>query len=392
MALNPFDDRRENVKAKAAATYVVIIAANIIAWTWAWTAFSERPGLMGAAVLAFMFGLGRAFDADHIAAIDNVVRKLMQDGKAPFSVGFFFSLGHCTFVAIASIAMAAAAVAMEGQVDTFTTLSSAVGASISALFLIGIGLGNLFLLGGIWSAYNRARQGDPVREEDLNHLLDGRGLLARFLRPLFRFVSRSSHMYLVGFLFGLGFDTATQIGLLGISAAQGMSFSTMLVFPALFTAGMSLVDTTDSVVMTGAYGWAFDDPLKKLWYNLVMTAMSVVVAIFIGGVEALGLIGDKLGVEGGFWGVIQRLNDNLADFGIAIVAILIASWIISAFVYRTKEPTKAYPGRSQVGLAVAARGVANSKIPGMSVFLPIRKKERVASLPFNSTVPPSKNT
>ncbi len=391
MALNPFDDRREKVKAKAATTYVVIIAANIIAWTWAWTAFSERPGLMGAAVLAFMFGLGRAFDADHIAAIDNVVRKLMQDGKAPFSVGFFFSLGHCTFVAIASIAMAAAAAAMQGQADTFTTLSSAVGASISALFLIGIGLGNLFLLGGIWSAYNRARQGEPVREEDLNRLLNGRGLLTRFLRPLFRFVSRSSHMYVVGFLFGLGFDTATQIGLLGISAAQGMPFSTMLVFPALFTAGMSLMDTTDSVLMTGAYGWAFDDPLRKLWYNLVMTAMSVIVAIFIGGVEALGLIGDKLRFKGGFWSVVQNLNGNLADFGVAIAAILIASWIISAFVYRTKGPTKAYPGRGQDGLAVAARGVANSKIPGMSVFLPIRKKERVASLPFNSTVPPSKN-
>ncbi|MGJ0621483.1 MAG: HoxN/HupN/NixA family nickel/cobalt transporter [Methylocystis sp.] len=394
MALNPFDDRRENVKAKAATTYALIIAANIFAWTWALTAFSERPGLMGAAVLAFMFGLGRAFDADHIAAIDNVVRKLMQDGKTPYSVGFFFSLGHCTFVAIATIAMAAAAVAMQGQADTFTSLSSAVGASISALFLIVIGLGNLFLLGGVWSAYNRARQGDPVHEEDLNHLLNGRGLLTSFLRPLFRFVSRSSHMYVVGFLFGLGFDTATQIGLLGISATQagqGMSFSTTLVFPALFAAGMSLMDTTDSVVMTGAYGWAFDDPLKKLWYNLVMTAMSVVLALFIGGVEALGLLGEGFGFEGGFWGVVQRLNDNLADFGIAIVAILIASWIISAFVYRTKGPTKAYPGGSQDGLAVAARVVANSKIPGMSVFLPIRKKERVASLPFNSTVPSSKN-
>ena len=350
MALNPFDDRKENVKAKAATTFALIIAANVFAWTWAWTAFSDLPGLMGAAVLAFLFGLRHAFDADHIAAIDNVVRKLMQDGKTPYSVGFFFSLGHCTFVAVASIAMAGAAAAMEGQVDRFASLSGAVGASISALFLIVIGLANLFLLRGLWSAYNRARRGEPVLEEDLDHLLSGRGLLTRFLRPLFRLVSRSSHMYLVGFLFGLGFDTATEIGLLGISAtqaAEGVSLSTMLVFPALFTAGMSLMDTTDSVVMTGAYGWAFDDPLKKLWYNLVMTAMSVVVAIFIGGLEALGLLGDRLGFENGFWRLIQSLNDNLTNFGLAIAALLIASWVVSAFVYRTKAPARRAPAQSE---------------------------------------------
>ena len=146
-------------------------------------------------------------------------------------------------------------------------------------------------------------------------------------------------MYPVGFLFGLGFDTATEIGLLGISAtqaAQGMSFWTILVFPALFTAGMSLMDTTDSVLMTGAYGWAFLNPIRKLWYNLTITAASVVVAIFIGGVEALGLIGDKLGLEGAFWGIIGRLNDNLANFGYAVVGIFIASWVISALVYRAK--------------------------------------------------------
>ena len=395
MALNPFDDNRANVKAKVATTYVFIVAANVVAWTWAWTAFSERPGLMGAAVLAFMFGLRHAFDADHIAAIDNVVRKLMQDGKTPYSVGFFFSLGHSSFVALASIMMAAAAVAMQGQAHDFQALGGAIGTVASASFLIVIGLANLLVLSGVWSAYNRARRGEPVLEEDLDRLLNGRGFFTRVLRPLFRFVSRSPHMYVVGFLFGLGFDTATEIGLLGISAtqaAQDMSFSTTLVFPALFTAGMSLLDTTDSVVMTGAYGWAFDDPLRKLWYNLVMTAMSVIVAIFIGGVEALGLIGDKLGFESGFWGVVQSLNGNLADFGIAIAAILIASWIISSLVYRTKGPTEAYPGRSHDELAVAARGVVNSKIPGMSAFLPIRKKERVASLPFNSTISPSKNT
>ncbi|MBI1981424.1 MAG: HoxN/HupN/NixA family nickel/cobalt transporter [Methylocystis sp.] len=346
MALNPFDDQREGVKAKAAITYAIIIAANIIAWTWAWTAFSGRPGLIGAAVLAFMFGLRHAFDIDHIAAIDNVVRKLMQDGKTPYSVGFFFSLGHSTIVIVASVAIAATAAAAQGGLDAFQNIGGAVGTTVSALFLVVIGLANLLLLRGIWSAYSRARNGEAVHDRDLDVLLNGRGLLTRFFRPVFGLVSRSWQMYLVGFLFGLGFDTAAEIGLLGVAAAQAaqaMSFWTTLVFPALFTAGMALMDTTDSVLMTGAYGWAFVDPLRKLWYNLTITAMSVVVAIFIGGVEALGLVVDKLGLEGGFWGVVQNLNDNLADFGFAIAGILIASWIISALVYRAKGPINIYP-------------------------------------------------
>ncbi len=170
-------------------------------------------------------------------------------------------------------------------------------------------------------------------------LLAGRGLLSRIFRPLFGVVSRLWHMYPIGFRFGLGFDTATEIGLLGISAtqaAQGMSFWTILVFPALFTAGMSLMDTTDSVLMTGAYGWAFINPIRKLRYNLTITTASVVVAIFIGGIEALGLLGDKLGLEGRFWDLVGNLNDNLTNFGFAVVGIFIASWLISTVIYKTK--------------------------------------------------------
>ena len=170
-------------------------------------------------------------------------------------------------------------------------------------------------------------------------MLAGRGIIARIFRPLFRVVSRSWHMYPIGFLFGLGFDTATEIGLLGISAtqaAQGMSFWTILVFPALFTAGMSLMDTTDSVLMTRAYGWALVHPIRKLWYNLTITAASVVVALFIGGIEALGLIGDKLGLEGGFWRLVGDLNDNLTNFGFVVVGIFVTSWLISTLIYRAK--------------------------------------------------------
>lgn len=327
------------LRAKAAGIYGLLIAANAAAWLWAWIAFVDRPALLGTAFLAYIFGLRHAFDADHIAAIDNVVRKLMQEGKAPYSAGFFFSLGHSTIVVLASLAIAATAAAMQGRLDAFHDLGGVIGTVVSALFLLAIGLANLFILRGIWSAFTRARGGHRIADEDLDALLAGRGFIARIFRPLFRVVSRSWHMYPIGFLFGLGFDTATEIGLLGISATQaarGMSFWTILVFPALFTAGMSLMDTTDSVLMTRAYGWAFVNPIRKLWYNLTITAASVIVALFIGGIEALGVIGDKLELEGRFWGLVGSLNDNLTNFGFVVVGIFVASWLISSIVYRVK--------------------------------------------------------
>lgn len=334
---NLFDDRKESAKTKISVTYAFLVAFNIGAWIWAWVAFSERPALLATAFLAYMFGLRHAFDADHIAAIDNVVRKLVQEKKAPFSAGFFFSLGHSSIVVLASIAIAATASVM--QLGLFHDIGGVIGTTVSALFLIAIGIANLFVLRGIWSAFGRAKRGEPVIAEDLDSLLANSGFLARIFRPMFKVVTRSWHMYPIGFLFGLGFDTATEIGLLGISAtqaAQGMSFWTILVFPALFTAGMSLLDTTDSVLMTRAYGWAFVNPIRKLWYNLTITAASVVVAIFIGGMEALGLIADKLGLEGGIWGGIADLNDNLANFGYAVVGIFVASWLISTLVYKAR--------------------------------------------------------
>ncbi|MEZ2219534.1 HoxN/HupN/NixA family nickel/cobalt transporter [Rhizobium sp. RCC_161_2] len=337
MILNPFDDRIERSKTKIAVTYILLIAFNIAAWVWAWVAFSDRPSLLGTAFLAYMFGLRHAFDADHIAAIDNVVRKLMQEKKQPYAVGFFFSLGHSSIVVLASIFIAATAAAMQGQFESFHDVGGVIGTSVSAVFLLLIGVANLFVLKGVWSAFSRARRGEKIADEDLDALLAGGGFLARIFRPMFKVVTRSWHMYPIGFLFGLGFDTATEIGLLGISAAQaaqGMSFWTILIFPALFTAGMSLMDTIDSTLMTGAYGWAFVKPVRKLWYNLTITAASVVVAIFIGGIEAIGLISDKLGLEGGVWSFIGDLNDNLANFGFAIVGIFLLSWLVSTVLYK----------------------------------------------------------
>jgi high-affinity nickel-transport protein len=334
-----FDDRASRIKTKTAMIYALLLAANAASWIWAWTEFASRPALLGTAFLAYLLGLRHAFDADHIAAIDNVVRKLVQEGKAPHSTGFFFSLGHSTIVVLASVVIAATATAAEDKLAAIRGLGGMIGTVVSFCFLLLIGLSNLLILRGIWSAFSKARSGGKLLDEDLGPLLGGRGFLTRIFRPLFRLVSRSWHMYPIGFLFGLGFDTATEIGLLGISATQatrGMPIWAILVFPALFAAGMSLMDTTDSVIMTHAYGWAFTNPIRKLWYNLTMTGACVVVALFIGGVEALGVLCDSLNLDGDLWRLVARLNDNLTTFGCVLVGIFAAIWLGFSLVYRAR--------------------------------------------------------
>jgi nickel/cobalt transporter (NiCoT) family protein len=304
---------------------------------WAVVALAGRPTLLGTAFLAYLLGLRHAVDADHIAAIDNVVRKLMQEGKRPVSVGLFFSLGHSLVVVLAVAAVAATAFALQDRVLAFKWIGSVIGTAASAFFLLAIAIINLVVLRGVWRSFRRARHGQPVAEEELNLLLSGRGLLARIFRPLFRMVSRSWQMFPVGFLFGLGFDTATEISLFAVAASQastGMSLGTVMIFPALFAAGMTLLDTSDSVMMVGAYGWAFLNPLRKLWYNLTITAVSVVVAAIIGGIEALGLLAGKLGVQGIFRDTISGLDAGLPHLGYIVVGIFVASWAVSYVLYR----------------------------------------------------------
>jgi high-affinity nickel-transport protein len=331
------DDTSADQRAKVGAIYVLLLAANALVWTWALIALAGRPTLIGTALLAYVLGLRHAVDADHIASIDNVVRKLMAEGKRPFSVGLFFSLGHSLAIALAVAAIAAAAFALENRFREFKSIGSVIGTGASASFLLAIAGINLVILRAVWRSFRRARRGEPVAEQELNLLLSGRGFLARIFRPLFRMVSRSWQMFPIGFLFGLGFDTATEISLFTVAASQasgGMTFGTIMIFPALFTAGMTLLDTTDSVLMVGAYGWAFLNPIRKIWYNLTITAVSVVVALLIGGIEALGLIADKLGLEGAFWGMIGNLNAGVANFGYLVVGIFLASWAVSYLLYR----------------------------------------------------------
>jgi high-affinity nickel-transport protein len=332
-----FDDAPLALRFKIAVLYIVLIAINLAVWAWALIAFRDYPLLLGTAFLAYGFGLRHAVDADHIAAIDNVTRKLMQDGKRPAAVGFFFSLGHSTIVLGASFLIAATAAAMQSRFDAFKSTGELIGTGISSLFLFAIAIANLIVLRQIVAAYRRARRGEHISETDLNVLLSRGGLLSRLFRPLFNLVRSSWQMYPIGFLFGLGFDTATEIGLLDISAveaAKGLSIWSIMVFPALFTAGMALVDTSDGVLMLGAYGWAFRNPLRKLHYNVTITFVSAVVALLIGGIEALGLIADRLGLEGGFWRAVGALNDNFGALGYAIIALFALSWLVSAVLYR----------------------------------------------------------
>jgi len=313
--------------------FLVLIGFNIAAWVWALAISQGRPALLGTALLAWVFGLRHAVDADHIAAIDNTVRKLMQQGERPVTTGLFFSLGHSTVVFAAVALLTATAAAMRDDLATFKSYSGAVGGSISAIFLLLIGVLNLFILRSVWRSFRSAARNGAHDAADEIH---AGGVIGRMFRPLFRVVNRSWHLYPIGFLFGLGFDTATEIGLLSIAgteAANGLSPWHALVFPALFTASMALVDTADSALMVGAYGWAFVNPLRKLWYNLTITALSVVIALLIGGIEAMALIGEKLGSGNAFWRWIRELNDDLGNVGFIVIGIFVVAWIGSATIY-----------------------------------------------------------
>jgi high-affinity nickel-transport protein len=335
-----FSDGGADVIGKIVGIYGVLAVANAAAWAWALIAFRDYPVLLGTAFLAYGFGLRHAVDADHIAAIDNVTRKLMQEGKRPVATGFYFSLGHSTVVLLATAAIALTASALQNRFAAFKVVGGIIGTSVSALFLFAIAIVNIIVLGAIYRTFQAVRRGERLIEDDLNAFLAQRGIVGRLLRPLFRLIGKSWHMYPLGFLFGLGFETASEVGLLGIAAAEashGLSPWSILVFPALFTAAMSLVDTTDSVLMLGAYGWAFVKPIRKLYYNMTITFVSVLVALIVGGIEALGLIADKLSLEGAFWGMIGALNGNFGSLGYVIIAVFAVSWFVSAAVYRLKR-------------------------------------------------------
>lgn len=321
---------------RASLLVLVLLLANLAAWCWAWRAFGDNGALMAASLLAWGYGLRHAVDADHIAAIDNVTRKMMQQGQRPFGVGAWFSLGHSSIVVLASVAIAATATAFQQKMGWFHDTGSLIGTAVSAVFLLVMALINLIILRSVWHSFQALKNGEPVAAD----VAVSGGMMSALFSRTFRLIGKSWHMYLVGFLFGLGFDTATEIGVLGISAASashGMSMWSIMVFPALFASGMALVDTLDNILMVGAYGWAFNKPQRKLYYNMTITAASVVVALFIGGLEALGLIMDKFALTGGPWSAIAALSDNLGNAGFVVIGLFALCWLVSIVNYRWRN-------------------------------------------------------
>jgi high-affinity nickel-transport protein len=327
------------VRRRVIGIYAFLISYNALAWILALIVFGSRPDLLALALTAYTFGLRHAFDADHISAIDNVTRKLMQEKQRPVGVGLFFSLGHSTIVVVLTVLIALAAVAVS-SFDALKNIGGLVGTAVSALFLLIIAAINIVILVDIYRTFHEVKNGGEYNDFTIDESLNKRGLMGRFFRPLLRMTDRSWKMYPMGVLFGLGFDTATEVGLLGIaafSAGHGVPIASIVLFPALFTAGMTLMDTTDSVLMLGAYGWAFVKPIRKLYYNLNITLISVIVALVVGGIEALSIVATEMNLSGFFWGQINVLSGQFGLLGVIIVCLFLASWLISTFIYKVKK-------------------------------------------------------
>jgi high-affinity nickel-transport protein len=293
---------------------------------------------LGIGITAYTLGLRHAFDADHIGAIDNTTRKLMNEGQRPLSVGFFFSLGHSTIVfalgGLVVFGVRGLSGAVESNTSTLHKATGVIGPMVSGTFLFAIGILNLIVLLSIVGIFRRMRRGE-FSEDELEEQLDKRGFMNRFYGRATRAVRKPWHMYPVGMLFGLGFDTATEVGLLvlaGAGAASGLPFYAILCLPILFAAGMSLFDTIDGAFMNFAYGWAFSKPVRKIFYSITITGLSVLVALLIGTVELLSVLADKLDLTGGPWNFVTNLDLNVV--GYAIAGLFVATWAIALAVWR----------------------------------------------------------
>ena len=303
---------------------------------------ARHPGLIALGGLAYTFGLRHAFDADHISAIDNTTRKLLQSGRKPVGVGFFFSLGHSTVVFLIAVALGLAVKwIVQGVVSDGGQLRSVggvVGTSVSGMFLLLIGVLNLVVLIDIIRVYRKMRRGEYDRD-GLEHELISGGLMTRFFGPIFRVINHSWQMYPVGFLFGLGFDTASEVALLAVSAgaaAQGLPFAAVVSLPLIFAAGMSLMDTADGAFMSTAYSWAFASPIRKVYYNLTVTSLSVFVALFVGSVEMSQILIQVLHLDGAVFAAIAGF-DLIGNAGYFIVAAFVLTWAAAFAIYRVRR-------------------------------------------------------
>jgi high-affinity nickel-transport protein len=346
------------LRRRVIGVYVFLAIFNLVAWGLAIASSAAWPIMLPTAVLAYTFGLRHAVDADHIAAIDNSTRKLMQEGQRPVAVGLFFSLGHSTIVVALTVLVAISA-GIISDIPAAQEVGGVIGTAVSGSFLIVIGIINLVVLLDIYRMFRQVSTGGSYDEESLEDFLNNRGLLARLLRPMLRLVRKSWHMYPLGVLFGLGFDTASEVALLGLAATSGVGhlpIPLILLLPALFAAGMSTIDATDGILMLGAYGWAYVKPIRKLYYNLNITFVSVVIAFVVGGIEILSIIADEFRLAGGIWDLVTGVDFGL--IGVAIIGVFVASWGISTLIYRwkgydnlTPSPIASGPGHDRLDTA-----------------------------------------
>jgi high-affinity nickel-transport protein len=297
-----------------------------------------NPALAGLGSLAYTFGLRHAFDADHIAAIDNTTRKFLQDGKRSMGVGFFFSLGHSTIVFSLAAGLAVAAKTVNSRIPGFQDVGGYIGASVSGTFLVVIGLINLFVLLDILGVFRQMRRG-RYNEQKLEEALQNQGLMSRFfLKRVSDRIDKSWKMYPLGVLFGLGFDTATEIGLLALAAGVAthhVPFLAIISLPLIFAAGMSLMDTADGAFMSHAYGWAFSNPVRKIYYNITVTSLSVTVALVIGTIELLQVLAAKFSLTGGFWTFLDTLD--FGHIGYVVVGLFVATWAFSVLLWKVRR-------------------------------------------------------
>jgi high-affinity nickel-transport protein len=315
-----------------------VVVLHVLGWGLFLLYARHHPALAGLGVTAYTFGLRHAFDADHIAAIDNTTRKLLQQGQRPLGVGFFFSLGHSTIVFALAGGLAVATSAVDARLPGFQHYGGTIGAGVSGVFLWVIGLLNLAVLLDVVRIFRGLKTGGYDRDRLEERLLD-RGFMNRFLIGRFaRFVRSSWQMYPLGILFGLGFDTATEIGLLALAAGVAthhVPLLAVLSLPLLFAAGMCMMDTADGAFMTQAYGWAFASPIRKIYYNITVTTLSVAVALGIGTIELLQVLSTRFGWQGGVLGGVAGLD--LGSVGYAIVGVFVVTWAVSILVWKTRR-------------------------------------------------------
>ena len=333
-------DRGQQARLSGFAGAVVLL--HVAGWGLLLTYGVGHPAFLGLGGLAYTFGLRHAFDADHISAIDNTTRKLLQQGRKPVGVGFFFSIGHSTVVLLIAVALGLAAKTIVqgvvGDNGQLRSIGGAVGTLVSGGFLVLIGILNLVILLEIVRVYRRMRRGSYDRAGLENELIAG-GIMTRIFGRLFRVIQHSWQMYPIGFLFGLGFDTASEIALLAISAgaaAQGLPFTAVISLPLIFAAGMSLMDTADGAFMSNAYSWAFASPIRRVFYNLTVTSLSVFVALFVGLVELAQILIQILHLHGPVFQAIANF-DFIGKAGYVIVAAFVVTWVGAFAIYKVRR-------------------------------------------------------